>query len=750
MDITHTIQLSGCAPVPLAHYLKALGILRLISEDNKHGDPKATGCWNHRDRFELRSSLNRNELIGFFLDNYQPTPIVVPWSGDDFFKVNWKIEPEEFQRDFDKKGGKRPTASKIIEAFLALKSPRLKRYPEVLRLVQKALNASCVHIKKDIEDDGRNQRANKARLLQALRNFLPDDLLAWLDSATIIEKTDKLALNNLFGSGGGNDGNSHFSDNFMQALWMVLPDFNAQRKKPIQAAAGVPFDSKAALQESLFGSVEQAARIAKFSPALFNPSYVGSRPNATSGFSAAAASNPWDFILMLEGAFLFSGAVSRRLDSNQIGLARFPFLVEATPVGLASVGNRDKGQEIWLPLWESPTTHSELACIFAEARLEKFGHSATTGFDAFVALAQHGVNRGIRLFRRIGLVGGRRGKDDLITSIDQGVFRVRQHKAVDLLDELEKWHSELRKFARDHSCPISIVRALRQYETSIVEMSQRGSRDAVTMVIIALGQLEKTLGKSFRQVKREGISPAPCLTLDWLNQANCNLREFRLAAALASIHGFYKREEALLLRSQLEPVEPRGNNNHCWFEWVDNKSNDVQWNEASLPSVLNAIFARRLLRAKQAGLENLPDTSCCYANLRDIIAFIEGETDDSLFVALLWGLSLLDWSKEKESGTDDEVSIPPALYALLKLCFLPKGRYLIPLAPAIHRHATIGDGITASELATRRLRGSGLYPAVNIIRLRREIVQRTAAALLFPIHPQTIDQLHERFLRQIA
>jgi CRISPR-associated protein Csx17 len=732
--------------------LKALGILRLISEDNKHGDPKATGCWN-RDRFELHSSLDRNELIEFFLYNYQPTPIVVPWSGSDFFGVNWEIKAEEFQSTFDK----RPTSSKIIEAFLALKCPRLKRYPEVLRLVQKTLNAGCVHIKKDIEGNGRNQRANKARLLQALRNFLPDDLLAWLDSATVIE-TDELAFNNVLGSGGGSDGNSHFSDNFMQALWMVLPDFDAQRKKPVQAAAGVPFDSKAALRESLFGSAEQATSIAEFSPVLFNSSRVGG-PNSTSGFDAGAASNPWDFILMLEGAFLFAGAVSKKLDSNQTGLARFPFLVEATPVGLASVGDRDdrnEGREVWLPLWERPVTYSELTYIFAEARLEKFGHSATTGFDAFVALAQHGVDRGIRIFRRIGLVRGRVGGDNYFTSIDQGVFRVRQDKAVDLLDELEKWHSELRKFARDHSCPISIVRALRQYETSIVEMSQRGSRDAVTMVIIALGQLEKTLGKSFRQVKREGISPVPCLTLDWLRQANCDSQEFRLAAALASTHGFYKRE-ALPLRSQLEPVEQRGSNNHCWFEWADNKSNDVQWSEAPLPLVLNAIFARRLLRAEQAGIGNLPDTSRCYAKLRDITAFIEGETDNDLLAGLLWGLDLLDWSKGKESvltvGTDDNVGTPPSLYALLKLCFLPKCRHdddSIPLVPAIHRRATVDDGTAASELAIRRLRSFGLHPAVDIISLRGEIVQRTAAALLFPIHSQTINQLRETVLRRFA
>jgi len=35
------IALNGCAPIPLAHYLKALGILRLVAE-SEHGDANAT------------------------------------------------------------------------------------------------------------------------------------------------------------------------------------------------------------------------------------------------------------------------------------------------------------------------------------------------------------------------------------------------------------------------------------------------------------------------------------------------------------------------------------------------------------------------------------------------------------------------------------------------------------------------------------------------------------------------------------
>ena len=78
----HVHQLEGCAPAPLAHYLKAIGILRLISEQT---DGDARGWWEG-DRFRLATKLTREELEAFFLHDYQPTPFVSPWNkGAGFF-----------------------------------------------------------------------------------------------------------------------------------------------------------------------------------------------------------------------------------------------------------------------------------------------------------------------------------------------------------------------------------------------------------------------------------------------------------------------------------------------------------------------------------------------------------------------------------------------------------------------------------------------------------------------------------------
>ena len=78
----HVHELDGCAPAPLAHYLKALGILRLVSEQ---ADSDARGWWEGT-RFRLATTLTPEELEAFFLCDYQPTPLVSPWNkGAGFF-----------------------------------------------------------------------------------------------------------------------------------------------------------------------------------------------------------------------------------------------------------------------------------------------------------------------------------------------------------------------------------------------------------------------------------------------------------------------------------------------------------------------------------------------------------------------------------------------------------------------------------------------------------------------------------------
>ena len=74
VEMIHIHELGGCAPAPLAHYLKALGGLRLVADQ---ADDNVRGWWEV-DRFRLASKLSREELEEFFLRDYQPTPMFNP------------------------------------------------------------------------------------------------------------------------------------------------------------------------------------------------------------------------------------------------------------------------------------------------------------------------------------------------------------------------------------------------------------------------------------------------------------------------------------------------------------------------------------------------------------------------------------------------------------------------------------------------------------------------------------------------
>ena len=69
------IALAGCTPEPLMSYLKALGVFRLVAEQ---ADPDSRLSWAGGVA-QLHGNLDREALEGFFLEKYEPTPIVGPW-----------------------------------------------------------------------------------------------------------------------------------------------------------------------------------------------------------------------------------------------------------------------------------------------------------------------------------------------------------------------------------------------------------------------------------------------------------------------------------------------------------------------------------------------------------------------------------------------------------------------------------------------------------------------------------------------
>ena len=75
------IALTGLKPEPLASYLSALAVLRLVAEQS---DRAARVCWD-RGHFVLDSALDEEGLNGFFLERYAPSPLLAPWGARSGF-----------------------------------------------------------------------------------------------------------------------------------------------------------------------------------------------------------------------------------------------------------------------------------------------------------------------------------------------------------------------------------------------------------------------------------------------------------------------------------------------------------------------------------------------------------------------------------------------------------------------------------------------------------------------------------------
>jgi CRISPR-associated protein Csx17 len=257
----NTIPLPGCAPVPLAHYLKALAILRLVAEQR---DARAKGHWQG-DTFVLQSALDESAILDFFLNDYMPTPVIAPWNGGSGFY------PKD-NRD-------------AIEAIAKGNCARFRDYRHAIQCAQEVL--TTLGMKQKVAKE------KKDSLLMACRSRLADGVIGWLDAAFVLTERGP-QYPPILGTG-GNDGHLDFTNNFMQRLTDVM-----------KADTGQPTPESANwLRAAVFG--ETAKGLQKGAIGQFFPSAAGGA-NSTSGFGSDSLLNPWDFILMIEGALLFASA----------------------------------------------------------------------------------------------------------------------------------------------------------------------------------------------------------------------------------------------------------------------------------------------------------------------------------------------------------------------------------------------------------------------------------------------------------
>lgn len=738
----HDLELPGCTPEPLMAYLKALGILRLVSEQ---ADPRARGWWQN-DTFRLRSTLDRDGLVKFFLEYYQPTPIVAPWGARSGFY------PSSSEK----------SARAAILAIEQNSADRMKPYAQLIVGVRRVLDELRLSEKADTDEA-------KLALMRACRAELPDDLLGWIDSCYVLT-SDTRRFPPLLGTG-GNEGSGSYVSGFAQAIVDCL----IERKHDKM------------LELALFPHPREDASVEQ-TPGHFSPSSSGGA-NATQGFIGAVQTNLWEYILCLEGCCVWCSGLSKRFASAPRGNAAFPFTFEVTGAGAPSLTDSDARKpkaakrdvaEMWLPLWDRPLILRELQAVLIEGRAEHCGRSASSGLDMTRAVAALGVDRGFTSFSR-HVFEMRNGQSFM--AIPQGRHDVRYRADVDLLRDVDQWLDAFRRAAGDSKAPPRFGRALRAIDSAIFDFCRYGGNPRFQEILIALGRAERELALTPGKIGQSKFPPGPLagLSQQWISAADDASAEFAIARAIAGVDD--PDHKIGSLRTNLEPVRE-------WYDseeqrrkakWAD-KDRAVVWNAADLPTNLVATLTRRMMNGARAGCENLPLGSPAAAPLSDIARFIAGDVDDRKIEDLLWGLMLVQQNRDQIRRNEGEAEVPAA-YALLKLLFLPRplaidrrddgrisarfanadenGVRIRPEPRVLHllRAGRLGE---ACVIAMRRLRASGLAPMPRVRAGRTRDSDwmeldrmgaagldpiRVAAALLVPIGDGAVSRLVTRVAR---
>ena len=747
---TYETVLKGCTPEPLMNYLKALGILRLVAEQR---DPNAQGCWRE-GTFVLRSVLDEQALVGFFSDDYRPSPVFAPWNGDSGFltDVGTSFETINRIRELPNTRGDilKTTVNQIDQVDI------LKRFKEV-REKEKYLRKDKVILKKQkkkfpedkaeaLREAAKVVKEIKNTILGNVRNSFPDEVVQWIDACLSLTADGFLSAP-LLGVG-GLDGRLEFSTNFLSN---VLDFFDLASRERCSW-----------IENALYAS--DGMRLIPTSIGQFAPGRIGG-PNGTQGFEGSSSVNPLDFILMIEGAMLFTGSVSRKLCSGSASKSLFPFTVYSAAVGCSMGGLKDSKEargEVWLPLWSRFARIEEISQILKEGRAELGGKQASSSVDVARSIASLGVDRGIQSFVRFGFLK-RNGKAFLATPL--GSFNVHARSETGLLLEIDPWLNRFRRASADENAPPRFGSALRRIESAIFDYCQYGGARRFSEILCSLGQAERELsaGEKFRNEK--GIRPIGNLSPEWLHAVSDNSPEFEMALALS---GIYDPEFKVgSLRSNLEPVgvERRGG---AFVNWAE-KDRAVVWKSTNLITNMVAVLERRILDGKRKGCERLPLAFRSSASLEAISRFLSGDTDDGRIEELLWGLTLV---KQPSIGPSSRhlpaqaVDPLPRSFALLKLLLLPgpirspAGPVSVRMEPRVFPLLRAGRLDEACAIASRRLRASGLVPmTAEREGFRKTMSERTwgdadplrlAAALLIPVSEGDVTALGRLVLRPTA
>lgn len=302
--MAHRLTLDGLRLEPLASYMAALGVLRLVAEQ---ADPDAKGWWQN-ERFHLHSKLDATALVRFFLQDYRPTPMANPWNADGGF----------FGR----------SSYSGITRIEQSDDPRFADYRAALTVFRDTLKSHNLEQKPKTP-------AAKLALLRSLHNDLTPSARRYLDTVLTLNDGD-VTYHALFFSG-GNSGKVDLARTFMDRLARLLLPSPRQRRPG-------PRESESLLRSALFDTITDQLEPSTGGP--YDPGSSAGVNASSSGYDVDAFCNPWTYVLGMEGTLTLWGG-SGEMAHSSVGYT-------------SAVAEESKMPDLRLPVCSVPQTLEQL------------------------------------------------------------------------------------------------------------------------------------------------------------------------------------------------------------------------------------------------------------------------------------------------------------------------------------------------------------------------------------------------------
>ncbi len=709
----HLHVLKGCSPAPLANYLKALGILRLVGEQ---ADTQARGWWDG-ERFCLLSKLSKEELEAFFLEKYEPTPIFNPWGARSGYYA----------------GSNEKTARAALTAIEESKLDRLANFRNAIQLVRKVI----------AEGGGKKpEKSHEPHMLREFQLQLRGPGLDWM-CTVVADLGDRFSKPAIFGTG-GNEGSGGYTAAYLGAIVETI--IGEKWNEYIHSALWSDGSDRDAWDGSFQPQATKGAKRPK------KESVAGPFRQ----FLPEDNGSPWELLLAFEGALVMQSGVTRRSSIDQNHFLSSPYYFAPRGMGTGSSSDIDefvlnKGRknpgrgEQWFPLWGTPSTFEEIKLLFREGRCSSGRRGAKNPLDAARAICGLGAARGITTFLRYGYLQ----RDNLAThfAVPLGRIQVREKSAARLVDDLSGWMDRLHRAARKNA-PARLVHAERRLADAVfAALTHDPAPDRWQAVLLAVAEIEtlQATGTGIDAGVLHGLKP------DWVEAVNDGSPEFRLALSLGSAAASYFNDKPSdPIRHHVLPLELGARR----FQTSDKKLvNDsrvvVTWRDPLRD--LAGIVERRLIEAMQDGQRRsrLVAAAGCGARFDDLAQFLSGAIDLDRLFGLARAFMALDWTRWSKNhaprpNKSHHNDFPEECWLAVRLCCLPFAidqMRDIPADERIVRLLLSGDATRAIEIARQRLRSVGIRPPIYTGATDAQSARRWAAALAFPIHRSTAEHV---------